>query len=175
MDADDFILDNALETLHTAAKEYNADVVYTGSYYQMSAPDDICVHRDDETRKLIGEGLEDEPDLRVDDPNKNLSKLLLEGRDGNFRGPWTKLIRRKVLVENNIVFPTQITNGGDFIWVIDLYCHSERFLRISTPIYFYRVYNIKSVTNTKREPAQHVAHWISGFVNFMKLLRALEN
>ena len=175
MDADDFVLDNALETLHNAAKRYNADVVYTGSYYGITASDKYYLHRDSEGRQLINAGLEDKTNLRVNAPNKNLRKLLLEGRNGNFRGPWTKLTRRKVLVENNIVFPTQITNGGDFIWVIDLYCHAKRFLRISTPVYFYRSYNTKSVTNIKRDPSKQVAHWISGFVAFAKLLRDLEN
>ena len=148
IDADDFILLTALETLCNAAKEYDADVVYTGAYYRMQAPNDFIIYRDGEGRKLLKEGFEDKTVLRVDAQKENLSKLLLEEREGNFRNPWSKFIRRELLTENQIFFPTRITNGEDFIWVINVYCHAKRFLRLPTPFYFYRL-NTASVTKKK--------------------------
>ena len=173
MDADDYLLSTALETLYTAAKEYDAEVVYSGSFYDMKATNDFYMYKDGEGRKLSQEGIEDKPQLRINDQAKNLSRLLLEETDGNFRGSWTKLIRRDFLISNGIYFPSQMTNGGDFIWVINVYCHAKRFLRIATPFYFYRRHTT-SVTKTKRDPAQQVSHWISSLVNFMKALVELE-
>ena len=173
VDADDYLLSTALETLYNAAKEYNAEVVYTGSYYNAKSPEDIFMHRDGEGKKLLKEDSEDKPDFRVDDCTGNLRRLLLEEAEGNFRNPWSKFLRRDFLITNEISFPTQMTTGGDFIWTINVYCHAKKFLRLSTPLYFYRT-NISSVTKTKREPSEQISHWVSAFLDFMKNLRALE-
>ena len=174
VDSDDFISESALETLYNAAKKYDADVVYTGSYQLLKGPNDSIVFRDGEGKKLLAEGREDKPDLRVNDQCGNLNKFLLEERDGNFRNPWTKFVRRDLLLKNEIYFP-KIPIGEDFIWVINVYCHAKRFLRISTPLYFYRNYNATSVTRKNKEPAEQVSYWISVLVGFMKNLSALEN
>lgn len=174
LDADDFILGSALEILYTSAKEYDADVVYTGSHYELKSPIDFFLHRDGEGKRRLREGLEDKIELIVDDSNKILSQLLLEEREGNFRTTWTKFIRRDFLNNNGITFPN-LSNAGDFIWVINVYCHVKRFLRISSPLYFYRRYNMASVTQKRRKPAEQVSNWISAFVDFVKVLSNLEN
>lgn len=173
VDSDDFILLTALETLYQAAKQYDADVVYAGTHYDLIAPNKIHLHQDGERIRLLREGFEDNTILRVDDQKENLSKLLLEEREGNFRAPWSKLIRRELLIENKIFFPVQMVTGGDFIWVINVYCHAKRFLRISTPFYFYRS-NTASVTKKKKEPLEQIAYWSSAFVDFVKNLSKLE-
>jgi glycosyltransferase involved in cell wall biosynthesis len=175
LDADDFILLIALETLYNVAKEYDADVVYTGYFYNLVSSNSIYLRQDGESKKLLREGLEDKIDLRIDDQKGNLSKLLLEEREGHFRNPWSRFVKRELLIENKIIFPARMTTGGDFIWVISLYCHAKKFLRIPTPIYFYRNYNAESVTQTKRIPSEQLAHWISAFVDFAKNLGELEN
>ena len=174
LDADDYLLSTALETLHNAAKEYNAEVVYTGSYYDAKSPEDIQLHRDGEGKKLLKEDSEDKINFRVDDCEGNLRRFLLEEAEGNFRNPWTKFIRRDFLITNEIYFPTQMTTGGDFIWTINVYCHAKKFLRIPTPLYFYRT-NAVSVTKTSREPSEQISHWVSAFLDFMRNLSALEN
>ena len=174
MDADDYLLGTALEILYNAAKEYDADVVYSGSFYDAKSPKEIQLHRDGEGKKLLKEDSEEKPDFRIDDGAGNLRRLLLEEIDGNFRNPWTKFIRRDFLIANEISFPTKMTTGGDFIWTINVYCHAKKFLRLPTPFYYYRT-NINSVTKTKREPYEQISHWVSAFLDFMKNLNALEN
>ena len=61
MDADDFILLTALEMLYEAAKNNDADVVYTSAHYQLRKPNDVYLNRDGTGKKLAKEGLEDEP------------------------------------------------------------------------------------------------------------------
>ncbi len=142
MDADDFIMKTALEELFTAAKEYDADVVYTGSCYFHRGANDNKLERDREGQILIQKGLADKPTLTIDDPNRNLQRLLMEG---NRREPWSKFIQRKFLIENEIVFP-KIISGGDFIWL----CCSKRFLRIPNAIYFWRDNSPESITRKKK-------------------------
>ncbi|MBR0101963.1 MAG: glycosyltransferase family 2 protein, partial [Selenomonadaceae bacterium] len=68
LDADDFMILHALEALYTAAKKYDADVVYSAAHYLMKNPDDVKTIKDGEGKKFLEEGLEDEPALTVDDP-----------------------------------------------------------------------------------------------------------
>ena len=174
VDADDFIMLNALENLYSLAKENDADVVSTGCYYNLVKPNDIQIYMDDEGKNLIKAGLENKPYLRIDEQEENLNKFILEGAEGNFGSPWSKFTRREFLLENKISFP-RIPIGEDFLWVINVYCHAKRFLRILTPFYFYRRYNSASITRIKKEPTEQVSHWVSIFIDYMKYLRALEN
>ena len=174
-DPDDFILDSALETLYNAAKKYNADVVYSGNHYEITKPNDFYLNRDGTSAKLFYEGLEDKTELTVDNPNKILRTLLTEKTEGNFRNVYTKLCSRKFLIENNIDFPL-VRMGDDFIWVINVYCHAKRFLRISPPFYFYRAYNTQSIVNIKSASSyKRISRWISTFVTWSQHLKELEN
>ena len=174
MDADDFLLNSALETLYNAAKKYNVEVVYSGSYYRMSNPNDVYLYRDGFGKKLLNAGLEDKPDLVVEDPNKLLRTFLTEEPEGNFSTIWTKLCRRDFLIKNNIDFPS-VRIANDFIWSINVYCNAKRFLRISPPFYFYRRYNTQSVTQMKRKPSEQISSWTSVLITFMRALKQLES
>ena len=146
VDSDDLVLLTALETLYAAAKEYDADVVYTACYYWMSSSQEVSVKPDEIGIKLLEDGLEDAPTLIVDDQNKILKEALLRK---HHRTPWAKFIRRTLLTENKILFP-EIIIGGDSLWTFRVYSHSKRFLRLPTALYFLRRYNLDSVVKTKR-------------------------
>ena len=166
LDADDMILDTALETLYLAAILYDAEVVYTSSYYNFTAPDDAFLHRDG--TKVYGN-----TDLTIDDIDKNLSRLI--GRNGrnDFNTPWTSFCRRDFLIENKIFFP-RVSHTEDFLWVINVYCHARRFLRISTPLNLHKRYNENSITRRIRTPQEQCLYWFSDFENFTKALHELE-
>ncbi|MBD3878132.1 MAG: glycosyltransferase [Quinella sp. 1Q5] len=169
LDADDMLLGNALETFYSAATFYDADIVYTSSCYVLKAPDDAFLYKDGTSRKMPNI----QTNLTIDDPNTNLSRLLLEPGEGNFRNCWTKFIRREFLLENKIFFPN-LSNAGDFIGVINIYCYARRFLRIATPLYLHRQYNNSSILRTVREPREQCLYWFSTFVDFTKALYELE-
>lgn len=171
LDSDDFILGTALETVYNAAKKYDADVVYTGACYQLKQPDDAYLWEDGEHKKLIRSGLEDKISLTIDEPGKNIRRLLLY-KNGNYRTPWAKLIQRKFLLENEIFFP-EIVTGGDFIWVINVYCHAKRFLRLPIPLYFYRRYNADSVSHVKGTPSEQIAYTFSNFIAWLNAFQEL--
>ncbi len=171
MDADDYIAENALETFYTAAKEYDADVVYTSAHYDLVRPNEMRLLKDKENQKLLKENLKDTPLLTIDDPQKNIDSLLVVG---NFKTPWTKFLRREFLLENKIIFPT-IVVGGDFIWVIHVYCRAKRFLRIPEPLYFYRRYSSSSVSTKKKNSPEQICYVVSAFLALIKALTELAN
>ena len=171
VDADDFIMLNALETFYNAAKEYDADLVCTSAYYELKKKNDVQRMGDDVEKDLFAGNVNGEPSLLISSPNKNLQSLLFAE---NMPASWRKFIRRDFLIENQLFFP-EIQNGGDFIWTINLYSLAKRFLRISSPLYFYRSYNPKSVLRKKRAPAEQIFYWVSSFVSWARCLNELSN
>ncbi|MBQ3443815.1 MAG: glycosyltransferase [Selenomonadaceae bacterium] len=180
MDADDMILDTALEIFYKAAILYNAEVVYTSSWYFLRAPNDIYLIRDRVSRKMSAIHTE----FTIDDPNKNLNRLLLEGSStdsltrldvvsGNDLAAWTKFVHRDFIVRNKIFF-ANIRTSGDAIRTINMYCHARRFLRIATPLYVHRLYNTNSIVRKVRAPQEQCRFWFSSFVDFTEALYELE-
>lgn len=168
VDADDFILLTALETLYNAAKEYDAEVVYSATHYQLKKQDLVRVLKDGKGKKFQEDGIEDTPTLIVDDPDKSLHTLIFEK---GFTTPWTQFVRREFLIKNHITFP-EIPKAGDYIWVINVYCHAKRFLRFTTPLYFYRIYNANSVSQRKAG-VNELFDWVLAFGLFLKNVMAL--
>lgn len=171
MDADDYITKNALETFYNAAKEYDADVVYTSAHYDLTKPNEMRVLKDKENQQLLNDNVKDIPVLTIDDPQKNIERLLVVG---NFKVPWTKFLRRDFLIENGITFPT-IVVGGDFIWGIHVYCRAKRFLRIQSPLYFYRRYSSSSVSTKNTNSPEQIYYVVSAFLALIKALTELAN
>ena len=171
LDADDFMLLNALEVLYSAAKKYNVDVVYSAAHYLMKNPNDVITLKDVKGKKMLEAGLKDNLALTVNAPEKNLSTLLVEG---NFHTPWTAFVRREFLIENKLFFPN-IHSGEDFLWIIKVYSCVKRFLRHPVPLHFYRNYNEGSITQKKRSPQEQLSHWISVFVTWTKHFSKLVN
>ena len=169
VDADDFLAENALEILHAAAKEYDADVVYTAAHYWMSSPQKVTLKTDEIGLRLLEEGLEDKPTLYVDDQDKLLEDILLKNHQ---RTPWAKLIRRTLLTENDILFPT-ITVGGDALWTVHVYKHAKRFVRLPDALYYLRRYNPDSVVKTKRPDLKYEPRLISGFIKWFETFNDL--
>ena len=173
LDSDDFLLGTALETLYNAAKEYDAEVVYSSTYYNVVKPDDVQLYRDGLGRRMVKEGKEDKITFTVDDRHKIFQEFLVSS-EGNFRNPWSKFVRRDFLLKNEITFP-DIMTGGDCIWCINVYAYAKRFLRLPTTTYFYRRYNGTSLTRTMRSSEEQLSYWIEAFIAFLKALNNLTN
>ena len=78
------------------------------------------------------------------------------------------------MLKNDIKFPDIVT-GGDCIWCINVYAYSKRFLRLPTPLYFYRRYNGSSITRTTRNAKEQLSYWVKAFVAFLKALKSLQS
>ena len=144
-DADDFLVETALEIFYTAATQYNADVVYTSSYYFYKNNGKILLATDMESTRAKENGIADKITMTIAAPNENLQRLLL--KDEIPHTPWAKFIAREFLIKNEINFP-KIISGGDFLWTIQVLYYAKRLLRLPIPLYFYRM-NSSSVVNRK--------------------------
>ena len=170
LDADDFILPNALETFYNLARDYNADVVYTSDYYALEAPNDIYRETDNEGKNLLEQGLENKTELIIADTDKIFEKVCRTRYDVV---PWSRFVRREILIKNEVFFP-EIPLHEDVIWTLNLCKYANRFLRITTPLYFYR-YNEESRTKTVYDVKEQVSYRFSGFVAYAKALYELVN
>ena len=171
MDADDLIDANALEIFYTAAKKFNAEIVYSGAYYIFEGKDFVDLRRDKECQNLFNKGMAEQPILTVNDPHKNLKELFASGTF--FWAAWTKFVNRDFLAKNRITFP-EILSGGDFIWAIEIFCHAERYLRISDAVYFYRN-TLESRTRRQTTVDKQIVTWISAFISWAKSLNNLSD
>jgi len=115
-----------LEELYTAAKEFDADVVYTGARWLYTSNTGADLKHDIFGREYLASGLEDKPKFFINDTEKILRDFVSKG---DFWTAWTKFARRNFLTENEISF-YEVLSGGDFLWTIELFCCCERFLRI---------------------------------------------
>ena len=109
MDNDDALTNTGLEEMYMLAKKYDADVVYCERYYEADA--------DLETRSLTSfhkeSTLIDKPMIEPSLLSERLNRLTTY-----WVTPWTKLIKRKLLIEHQIFFPNIIRD--DSIWTWDL-------------------------------------------------------
>ena len=165
VDADDFVVETALEILHTAATQYKADVVYTSHYY--------FHNKDGKFQELadIESFGNDKMILTVEDPEKIFGQLFID--NGIYHMPWTKFVERKFLLENKIEFP-KIFSGGDFIWTIQVVYYAKRFLRLPIALYFYNE-NADSATRKKYIPDKKIVDTVKSFVMGAKALQDLSN
>lgn len=173
MDADDFITETAIEELYTAAKHFDADVVYTGSRYRYTTKRGTIWTTDRIGRELRAKGIEDKPTLTINDPHKNLEELL-DLRRGIYHTPWTKFVKRNFLTEKEITFYEAIS-GGDYLWTIELFACSERFLRIPNAVYFWRDDSMESMTRSKSSTEIQIRKWGKIFASWIKFALVLNN
>lgn len=165
VDADDFIVETALEILHAAATQSAADVVYTSHYYFHSEDGKLQEVADKES---FGN---DEMILTVDYAEKLCEQLFNE--NGIYQMPWTKFVARKFLLANEIAFP-MIISGGDFLWTIQVVYYAKRFLRLPIALYFHNE-NADSVTRKKSAPEKKIVDTVKAFLMGAKALDDLSN
>lgn len=60
--------------------------------------------------------------------------------------PWDKVVKRQLLIDNNLIFNEKYTVGEDYFWNIGLLSHAQIFLLISDTLYFYRKFRSGSAT-----------------------------
>lgn len=159
MDNDDLIISTALEELYGLAKDYDADVVYCEKHYEL----------DERLRsfQLVSwqkDNFINKPELE----SYSLSECIQRIKNGMFNGPpWRKLVKRDLMIENEIFFPDIIRD--DDIWTWNLVFHSKRFLRVPNVVYIWR--SVKdSITRVKRTPFQEINFWLNPVILGVKSL-----
>lgn len=161
VDNDDFLIDIALETLYDFAQEYRADVVFMEKFF-------LCAE------KLVPEELNpidwraELSDENVLLESDNLAERLEKFLDQRFFcSPWSKFLRRDLLVDNAITLP-QIKIADDIIWTFKIICAAKKILRISSRLYVHRDHK-NSWSRCPRTPKESLNLYLSPLLDGTEL------
>ena len=167
IDNDDFIVDNALETLYNFAEKYQADFVYMEKYF-------LC---DEEPATNIlgvatwkGGVVLDKILVETDDVGERVRNFI----NAHFYWPpWAKFVRRDFLVDNGLKFlPMKISE--DIIWTFQILCLAKKILRIPTTLYVHRA-NLTSIMRRDRTPEQTMTFWLNPLLTGVDYLNTFMN
>ncbi len=170
VDNDDLLIDNALEILYDFAEEYAADVVYVDQIFTCGE-EPIPQILD---RRLLDDVLTvDVPTLDTDGIAGRVEKIFSTYYKWP---PWSKFLRRDFLIDNDIKFP-RVQIAEDSHWTFKIVCLAKKILRISTPVYIWRIVE-SSVTRRSRSPEQELILWLNPLITALddldNFLRGLE-
>lgn len=136
VDADDFLLPNALGELFDAAETFQADVVHTEKFFSFEDAGKSTFTRAELTLQRHEAGAPvDIPTLEPDDLRERIQRCV----DGKFLWlPWGKLFHRDLIVDNRIVFP-QMKTSDDFVFCFECLCCAKNYLRVPFVTNVYRL------------------------------------
>ena len=160
IDADDCILLKALDELYSLAQNYDADVVYCEKYCK--ADEDGTNRRIETCREGI---LVSKPILEPEDLKERVQRIVDERY---LSTPWSKFVRRKLLIDNELFF-FNLKTGGDNIWTQSLLFYAKKFLRVPNVVYIYR-HSENSTQRTERTPQQAINFRLNPVLLGLKIL-----
>ena len=169
MDADDFLLDTALETLFAYAENYQTDVVWMENSFTCGA-EPLPRSSVNEISLIPQKFNIAEPTLETNDIAERV-KNFLQYKFGVM--PWLKFIRRDLLVDNEIKFPA-MRISEDLLWSFKIICPAKKILRIPMKLYFYRKAE-NSMMGRKRTPQEKVKFWLSPLITGIDCLNEFMN
>lgn len=146
VDSDDYMPANALEILHTRAEATHADVV-VGDIYRVFGEDERRVHF--YNKEFTTSDRSEFDKLIQADFYNQYCPYPYEGKPAfGYGGPWNKLVRRELLLQNDIRFDVRV-NGlfDDIIYTAYVLAVSKTFSYVSKPVYAYRILTT-SITRT---------------------------
>ena len=166
IDNDDLMIGNALEILYTFAENFNADVVSMDRlfYFEFNA-EKMFPDRSDLTLKTWQAEVVDTPTLETENISERLKKFC-EDKFG--RPAWKRLIKRDLLIENDITFPN-LKASADMVFTLKLIYYSKRFLKIPYPLYIYRR-NMESITHSKKNYNVSITFWNEVNISCLKFI-----
>lgn len=167
MDSDDALTSTALKEMHTLAKKFDVDVVYCEKFFGVSETIPK-IHDQKNLTVLSGEqheGFVIEPTVETND----LPTLVKKFCSWHFEmPPWDKLVKRDLLIKNNITFP-KLRSYDDLIWTFEVLCSTEKILRAPIATYIHR-YNAGSITSKKDTPEKNIVFWTGTIIDGLKIL-----
>jgi len=140
IDSDDWLADDALENLWTAAEETGADIIY-GDWYQdidgevikRSLCEKAFCTEDRATIDALQCAIHNKG-IRASVSRPEFETLTMGG------APWRAMIRRALIEENNLRYDPYVKGlGDDILFSLHLYEYVRKVAYIQKPIYYYRI------------------------------------
>ncbi len=163
VDADDLLIDIALETLYNYAEEYQAEIVYMERGFTCGA--ELVPQNLTEVFWNPPRFTSEKPVLETENLSERVERFL---KLAIGMPPWEKFLRRDFLIDNGIKFPA-IKISEDIIWTFKLLCKTNNFLRLPLALYIQRD-NFSSMTRRNRSPEQEVLFWTNPLLRGMEIL-----
>ena len=155
IDNDDLVMNNALEILYSFAENFNADVVSMDRFFYFEFNSEkMFPERDDLTLNTWQNDVVDKPTFETENIGERLKKFC---QDKFGRPAWKRLIKRDLLIENDITFPN-LKASADVVLTLQLIYYSKRFLKIPYPLYIYRK-NMESITHSEKNYDVNISFW----------------
>ena len=157
----------ALEEMYDLAKKFDVDVVYCEKFFSVDETVKDILHRND-LNLSYGEqhgGFVKENTLETVELPLLVRKFCNEHYE---MPPWDKLVKREVLLQNNITFPS-LRVYDDFVWTFKVLCHSKNILRAPIATYIHRQ-NTASITSAKGSPEKNITFWTGPVIDGLKIL-----
>lgn len=161
MDPDDMLTPTGLEEMYTLAKSYDADVVYCQRHYETNDAGTASY-----LKVRPGEELVEQPQFDTDNLVERIHWRILEDRIQP--EPWTKLVRRDLLTENEISFP-HVRPWDDTMWTCILLLYAKKWLRVSNAVYIQRM-SENSIMRSKKTTQQKIESCLSPIIIGLKSL-----
>lgn len=167
LDADDYLLDNALEERCRIAEDLEIDVLHEEKFYQVTT--------DVDTPKLIkiDAGTPSDMPAFVSLDRTYLVKEILSRRFNFF--PWNKTFRRDFLMENDINFPVLYSSEDD-IFCIKTICLAKRYVRFVGALYVHRAVSnsVGTSFSTLRSVQKSTQILYDGVCELDKFMRSID-
>ncbi len=161
VDNDDFVIDDALETLYNFAAEYRADVVFMEKFFLC---DEEPVPTDLNPVEWMSQLADDELLIESDDLAERVGRFC----DTRFLcSPWSKFLRRQFLVDNAITLP-RMKIADDILWTFKIVCLAKKILRVPTRLYVHRN-NMLSVSRRTNLPEKRLELYASPMIVAVEL------
>ena len=132
LDSDDLLTETALEELYTVAESFEADVVH--SEKGLVFLDEYGINSAKPGSFQTGEFVI-EPTLETFDIGERVTGFT---QKRFLWQAWGKLFRRKLLIENKILFP-EVKNFEDFVFAFECLIVAKNYVRVPFMSYCYRV------------------------------------
>lgn len=160
MDADDLLIDDALDKLYCAAKKFRADVVCMSCGFTCNTDGKKILPADWDKAPPL-----DAPTLETNNLAERVEKMFAT-RYG--WAPWIKFLRRDFLIANEIIFP-ELRISEDVLWTIELVCLAKRWLNFPERLYIYRKSD-NSMMRSRRSAREEIIFWLNPLIKGVDFL-----
>ena len=167
MDSDDAFTRNAIEVMYTLAKNSDVDVVYCEKFFSV---DNTVKNIHLQKNLNLTYGAQHGGFVReITQEDINLPLLVRKFCSEHYEmPPWSKLVKRGILVNNGITFPN-LRTYDDLIWTFKVLCHSKKLLRVPIATYIHRE-NPTSITSRKETAEKNITFWSEPVIDGLKIL-----
>lgn len=161
VDSDDYLIDNRVLERLAEKTISNPDIVHYKSVHWFESDGHIAPCR---------------YDYNVPTKDRTLDEIYCDliDKDAYYNSAWSKIIRRSLLVDNNICFEKGIV-GEDNEWYYHVVMAATKLVLIDEPLYVYRRRAGSTTTTSSERNLKDQLYVISKWENLLKGLEAVPN